>query len=64
MKKTPAVGLAVLVVALTSVAVGYTVLDRAKEDPKPRTESTTTSVAGGATIQESEDHPHAEGSAE
>lgn len=61
MKKTQAVGLAVLVVALTSAAVGYTVVNGAKEDPKPRTENVTTSVTGNAAIQESEQHPHAEG---
>ena len=74
MKKTQAVGMAVLVVALTSAAVGYTVVNGAKEDPKPRTENVTTSVTGNAAIenvttsatgnaaiQESEQHPHAEG---
>lgn len=63
MKKTLTVGLVVVLAVFLTVAVIYAFANKAKENPKSQTEKVTTTVPNTA-IQESEKHPHAEGSAE
>ncbi len=63
MKRNLTIGVVVVLAAFLTIAVIYALGNKSKENPNTETEKVTASVTDAA-VQESEKHPHAEGSTE